>query len=197
MLLTLVKQMRTAIVLLALFTVLTGIVYPCLVTGLAQLLFPWKANGSLIEQDGKVIGSKLIGQAFSDPAYFWGRPSETSPYPYNALNSSGSNMGPSNPIFLETVKKRVELLRLANLKMLPLVPVDLVTASASGLDPDISPMAAFYQVERIANARKMMPESIRMLIRDTITRRTFGILGESRINVLQLNLALDTLQNKR
>jgi len=189
------KQIKIGLILLVLFTVFTGLIYPIVVTGIAQLFFPWKANGSLVEQNGKIIGSSLIGQSFNSPNYFWGRPSATSPYPYNAASSSGSNMGPSNPTFLETIKDRVNHLKQSNPKNNNLIPVDLVTASGSGLDPEISPLAAFYQVPRIAQESHISENEIETLINGLIKNRTLGILGEPRINVLELNIALDKLRN--
>lgn len=190
---TALKQIKIAFILLMLLTILTGVIYPLFVTGLAQLLFPWRANGSLLKQNNKIIGSELIGQSFSDPAYFWSRPSATTPMPYNAANSSGSNMGPTNPDFLATVKNRVIHLHQADLQNKNLIPVDLVTTSASGLDPEISPLAAFYQIPRIAKARGISETKIRIIIEKLILNRSFGILGEPRVNVLQLNLALNNL----
>lgn len=189
----LLKQMKIAIILLIFFTILTGLVYPLLVTGIAQLLFPWRANGSLIQQKGKVIGSYWIGQSFSDPRYFWSRPSATTPFPYNASNSSGSNLGPLNPDFLSVVTRRLSTLHQADLDNQQTVPVDLVTASGSGLDPDISPLAAFYQVHRIAHARGLSEDQLHALVQQHIQPRTFGLLGEPRVNVLELNMALDHL----
>ncbi|TAK73092.1 MAG: potassium-transporting ATPase subunit KdpC [Gammaproteobacteria bacterium] len=183
-----IKQIKTAFILLLLLTILTGIIYPLMVTGVAQLLFPWKANGSLIERDGKVIGSVLIGQSFTDPAYFWGRPSATIPFPYNAAASSGSNMGPSNPDFLSTIKLRVAAFQKWDSQHF--VPVDLVTASGSGLDSEISPEAAFYQVPRIAKLRHLSEAEVRVLVQSVLKERSFYFLGEPRVNVLQLNLAL-------
>ena len=186
------KQIRTAFIFLIFFTLLTGFIYPVLITGLSQLLFPKLANGSLIIQNRNRIGSLLIGQSFTDAKYFWGRPSATSPFPYNAASSAGSNLGPSNPNFLQLVKDRTENLK-KDADSSALVPVDLVTASGSGLDPDISPLAAFYQVPRIAKVRHIPPQDIHSLIQKFIKRRFLGILGEPRVNVLQLNLALDQL----
>ena len=188
------EQMKTALILLIAFTVLTGLLYPLAVTGFAQLLFPAKANGSLMKQNDKVIGSRLIGQFFSSPAYFWGRPSATSPYPYNGEASSGSNLGPTNPNFLATVKERIFQLKEATPQNNDSIPVDLVTASGSGLDPDISPYAAFYQAARIAKARNLSEEEVKKIIQEHIKNRTLGLLGEPRINVLELNLALDRLR---
>jgi K+-transporting ATPase ATPase C chain len=185
-------QLRAAVVTFILLTVVTGVVYPAAVTLIAQGVFPHRANGSLIERDGKTIGSELIGQVFDDPRYFWGRPSATTPFGYNAGSSNGSNMGPTNPDQLKNVKDRVEALRQAHpdQKDKP-VPVDLVTASASGLDPHISPAAAEYQVTRVAEKRGMPVDQIRKLVKDHTEGRTLALLGEPRVNVLQLNLALD------
>jgi len=190
------RQLRAALVSLGLLTLLTGLVYPLVVTGLAQVIFPRQANGSLIVRDGKAVGSELIGQPFDDPKYFWGRPSATSPYPYNAGSSSGSNLGPTNPDLEKAVKERVEVLRAADPGNTAPVPVDLVTASASGLDPHISPAAALYQVRRVARARGLDEAAVRQLVEGHTDDRTFGILGEPRVNVLALNLALDA-QAKR
>jgi potassium-transporting ATPase KdpC subunit len=190
------KPVKTACILLILLTFLTGLIYPVLVTGLAQLLFPWQANGSLLTKNNQRIGSTLIGQSFTDPKYFWGRPSATTPFPYNAENSSGSNIGPSNPNFLVAVKGRIQVLHQADPQNQYLIPIDLVTASGSGLDPEISPLAAFYQVSRIAKARGLAEKDISILIRHLIINRTLRILGEPRVNVLALNLALDELPAK-
>lgn len=190
-----IKQIKTAFMLLILFSILTGLIYPAVVTGLAQLLFSWRANGSIMQQNNKIIGSELIGQSFSDPKYFWSRPSATTPFPYNAENSSGSNLGPSNPDFLATVKDRVANLRKADPQNKNLIPVDLVTASGSGLDPEISPLAAFYQVHRVAIARGVSETEIQILIKNRIKNRFLKILGEPRVNVLELNLALDNLES--
>lgn len=194
-----IKQIKTASILLLLLTILTGLIYPAIVTGLAQLLFPWRANGSLMEENGKTIGSLLIGQSFTEPKYFWGRPSATMPFSYNAANSSGSNLGPTNPDLLTAIKARAANLHQSDSQNNNLlIPIDLVTASASGLDPDISPAAAFYQVPRIAEARNISAKDIQLLIEKLTINRTAGILGEPRLNVLELNLALDDLKyNKR
>ncbi|MGB6976653.1 MAG: potassium-transporting ATPase subunit KdpC [Gammaproteobacteria bacterium] len=192
-----IKQLKTSILLLVLFSILTGLIYPAVVTGLAQLLFAKQANGSLIQQDNKVIGSKLIGQYFNTPDYFWGRPSATTSFPYNAIASAGSNLGPTNPDLITTVKNRISILhKLDSQNQLP-IPVDLVTASASGLDPEISPLAAFYQVSRVAKARNLPENQVIALIQHSIKKRFLWILGEPRVNVLQLNLALDNLTRKK
>jgi K+-transporting ATPase ATPase C chain len=175
-----------AIRVLVILTIITGVVYPLLVTGIAQVAFPDKANGSLIVQNEKIVGSRLIGQAFSDPKYFWGRPSATSPMPYNGAASSGSNQGPTNPALKEAVEGRIKALGGAT----P-VPADLVTASGSGLDPHISPAAADYQVARVAKARNLSEDRVRGLVAQHTQGRQLGILGEPVVNVLELNLALD------
>jgi potassium-transporting ATPase KdpC subunit len=180
-----------ALRMLAILTVLTGVAYPYLVTGIAQVAFPRAANGSLIQAGGKATGSALIGQPFDDPKYFWGRPSATSPQPYNATASSGSNQGPRNPALADAVKDRVKALRDADPGNAAAVPIDLVTASASGLDPEISVAAALYQVGRVAKARGVSESSVRSLVDAGTSTPTFGLLGEARVNVLKLNLALD------
>jgi len=184
-------HLRASIVSVIIFTVVTGIAYPLIVTGIAQVVFPSQANGSLIVKDGKVVGSALIGQPFDDPKYFWSRPSATSPFPDNAGSSAGSNLSPTNPDLIKTVQGRVDALRAADPGSTAPVPVDLVTASGSGLDPHISPAAALYQVPRVARERKLDPQTVRQLVERHIERRTLGILGEPRVNVLALNLALD------
>jgi len=184
-------HVRAAIVSLALFTVVTGVVYPALVTVIAQLVFPHQANGSLIVKDGKTVGSTLIGQPFDDPKYFWGRPSATSPFGYNAGASVASNLSPTNPDLIKAVQGRVDALRAADPGNTAPVPVDLVTASGSGLDPHISPAAALYQVERVAKARKMSAADVRALVEKHTEGRQLGFFGEPRVNVLALNLALD------
>jgi K+-transporting ATPase ATPase C chain len=181
--------------MLLVFTVLTGVAYPLLLTGIAQGLMPNAANGSLIVQDGKPVGSALIGQPFSDAKYFWGRPSATGPFPYNAAASSGSNLGPTNPALAEAVGTRIAALRAADPGNEAPVPVDLVTASASGLDPHISPAAAQFQVPRVARARSLPEERVKQLVVDQTERRQLGVLGEPRVNVLRLNLALDALKS--
>jgi len=187
-------QLRPAIVILALFTLLTGVLYPLAVTGLAQALFPRQANGSLIERNGQVIGSELIGQAFDNPRYFWGRLSATAPFPYNAAASSGSNLGPTNPALEVAVKTRIDALQKADPGNTQSIPVDLVTASGSGLDPHISVAAALYQVPRVARERGLSEEQVRSLVSAHTDGRTFGFLGEPRVNVLKLNLALDEIR---
>ena len=185
------SQIRPALMILALMTLVTGVAYPLLVTGVAQTVFPSQAQGSLVVKDGKVIGSTLIGQPFDDPKYFWGRPSATSPFADNAGSSSGSNLSPTNPDLVKAVQGRVDALRAADPGNTAPVPVDLVTASGSGLDPHISPAAALYQAERVARARKLQPEAVRQLVDRNIEGRFLGFLGEPRVNVLALNLALD------
>ena len=188
------RQLRIALIFLGLFTVITGIIYPLLVTGIAQAFFHHQANGSLIEKDGKNLGSELIGQPFSDPKYFWGRLSATSPFPYNAGSSSGSNYGPSNPALRQAVQARIDALKAVDPDNSEPVPVDLVTFSASGLDPHISVAAANYQVPRVARYRGLSEEQVYALVSRFTEGRQFGILGEPRVNVLQLNLALDQLR---
>lgn len=187
------KELKPALVILLALTALTGVAYPLLVTGIAQSVFPVAANGSLIERDGKVIGSTLIGQPFTDPKYFWGRPSATSPMPYNAAASSGSNQGPLNPALEAAVKGRIAALKAADPGQTAPIPVDLVTASGSGLDPHISPAAASWQAPRIARLRGLAMGSVRTLVERHTEGRQFGVLGEPRVNVLQLNLALDAM----
>jgi len=187
------RLLRQAIVLLLLLTAITGIAYPFAVTGIAQLVFPHQANGSLILRDGKPVGSALIGQSFTDPKYFWGRPSATAPQPYNGTASAGSNLGPANPALRVAIKQRIAALRAADPDNRAPVPVDLVMASGSGLDPDISPAAALYQSSRVAHARGLPPDGVRALIQRHTRGRQFGVLGEPRVNVLELNLALDRL----
>jgi K+-transporting ATPase ATPase C chain len=196
------RQLRPAIALIVLMTVLTGLVYPLGMTGIARVLFPHQAAGSLVEKDGKVIGSSLIGQNFQDPKYFWGRPSATTdtdpndatktvPAPYNAANSVGSNLGPTSKTLVERVTGDADKLRADNPNAA--VPVDLVTTSASGLDPDITPAAAEYQVLRVAKARGLPQTKVRELVADATEGRTLGVLGEPRVNVLKLNMELDAV----
>ncbi|OIR05552.1 potassium-transporting ATPase C chain [mine drainage metagenome] len=188
------KELRPAVMSFLLLTLLTGIAYPLLVTGISQVTMPAKANGSLIMKDGKAVGSSLIGQSFSDPKYFWGRPSATGPMPNNASASSGSNLGPTNPALLDAVKGRVQALRDADPGNAQPVPVDLVTASASGLDPHISPAAAEYQLPRVARVRNLDPDALRKLVAEHTEGRQFGFLGEPRVNVLELDMALDAMR---
>jgi potassium-transporting ATPase KdpC subunit len=190
-------QLRPALMMLLTLTLLTGLIYPLAVTGLAQLLLPILADGSLIIRDGKVIGSELIGQQFDDPKYFWGRPSATSPFPYNAAASSGSNLGPTNPAFIDAVRGRVSALRAADPVNDTPIPVDLVTASGSGLDPHMSPAAAEYQLKRVARARGLGENTLRDLVARHTEGRQLGVLGERRINILKLNVALDDLSAER
>jgi K+-transporting ATPase ATPase C chain len=184
-------QFRPALVLIILMTVLTGIVYPLLVTAVSQVGMPERANGSLIVREGKPVGSALIGQPFGDPKHFWSRPSATSPYPYNASSSSGSNQGPTNPALTDAVTARIKALRDADPGNVAPVPADLVTASGSGLDPHISPAAAEYQVARVAKARSVDPAKVRALVAEATEGRQLGFLGEPRVNVLLTNLDLD------
>jgi len=186
------SQLRPALLMLAMLTLVTGVAYPLLVTGIAQAIFPSQAQGSLIVKDGKVVGSALIGQPFDDPKYFWSRPSATSPFANNAGASSGSNLGPANPDLVKAVQGRVDALRAADPAHVAPVPVDLVTASGSGLDPHISPAAALYQVPRVAKARRLSPEAVRALVERHTEGRFLGFLGEPRVNVLAINLELDT-----
>ena len=185
---------RPAITLFILLSLVTGLLYPLLVTGISQAVFPAQAAGSLIERDGKLIGSRLIGQNFTDPKYFWSRPSATRPYPNNAAASSGSNLGPLNPALKAAVESRVKVLREVDPGNTAPVPVDLVTASASGLDPHISPAAADYQAGRVARVRGLAPEAVRALVAQHTEDRQWGVFGEPRVNVLELNLALDRSQ---
>jgi potassium-transporting ATPase KdpC subunit len=197
------KEIRPAIVLVIALTLITGLIYPLVMTGIAGVIFPYQAQGSLIEKDGKVIGSALIGQVFADGKYFHGRPSATNTpdpkdpsktidAPYNAANSAGSNLGPTNKALIERVKGEVENLKKENASAQ--VPIDLVTTSGSGLDPDISPEAAYFQLPRVAKARNLPEERVRALVEGQIEGRTLGLLGEPRVNVLKLNLALDGLK---
>ena len=188
------KQLKIALILFAFLTVLTGLLYPALITGIAQVIFPNQANGSLITQNGQVVGSSLIGQQFDDPKYFWGRLSANGDHPYNAALSGGSNLGPTNPALLKQVSDRIAALQAADPGNTQPIPVDLVTASGSGLDPDISIAAARYQAPRIARLRSLSLDKVNALIDQNTTGRTLGFLGEPRVNVLNLNLALDGLK---
>jgi len=194
------SQVRPALVTLLFFSILVGLVYPLVVTGFAQVAFPLQANGSLILKDGNAVGSKLIGQPFDDPEYFWGRPSATGSFSYNAFNaedltgSSGSNYGPLNPVLLDAVQARVNALKAADPANTAPVPVDLVTASGSGLDPHISVAAALYQVSRVAKERGMSQDAVRTLVDQYTEGRQFGLLGEPRVNVVRLNLAVDGIK---
>ena len=194
------RQLRPAFFMLLIFTLITGVIYPLVVTGIAQVAFPHQANGSLIVIDGKTYGSELIGQQFDDPKYFWGRLSATGAFPYNAFNaetltgSSGSNYGPLNPALMEMVQARIDALKAADPGNTAPIPVDLVTASGSGLDPHISVAAALYQVHRVAQARGLSEESMTTLVNQYTQGRQFGFLGEPTVNVLELNLALDGLK---
>jgi K+-transporting ATPase ATPase C chain len=185
-----ISQIRPALVTLALFTAITGIGYPLLVTGIAQAAFPSQANGSILDRGGKPNGSSLVGEPFSDPKYFWGRGSAATP-PYNGRASSGSNLGPTNPVLVDAVKSRIKALKDADPENRSPIPVDLVTSSASGLDPHISPAAADYQVSRVARARGIDQEIVRAFVIAHTEGRQLGLLGEPRVNVLELNLALD------
>jgi K+-transporting ATPase ATPase C chain len=191
---TMLKELRATLVLFLALSAVTGIAYPLLVTGVASVALPRQALGTLIVADGKTVGSALIGQSFSDPKHFWSRPSATSPYAYNAAASSGSNQGPLNPALIEAVEGRVKALREADPGNTAPVPVDLVTASASGLDPHISPAAAEYQLARVARARGLETAALRELVARHTEGRQLGVLGEPRVNVLQLNLALDAFR---
>jgi potassium-transporting ATPase KdpC subunit len=188
------RMLRPILVLFVSLTVLTGLVYPLVVTGIGKLVFPAQVSGSLVIRDGKAVGSMLIGQSFQDPKYFWGRLSATSPMPNNAAGSSGSNFGPTNPALLDAVKARVDALKAVDPDNSLPVPVDLVTASGSGLDPDISPAAALYQVTRVARERRMDPVKVRQLVLGAVQPPQWWVFGESRVNVLLLNLALDRAQ---
>lgn len=182
---------RPALTLFAALTLICGVLYPAAVTGIGRLLFPEQVAGSLILRDTQAIGSRLIGQAFTAPKYFWGRPSATAPMPNNGLASSGANLGPSNPALLDAIKSRIEALQTADPSNKTAIPIDLVTASASGLDPEISLAAAYYQAGRIASERKISIDRVRQLVENNSLPQYFGFFGEPRVNVLQLNLALD------
>jgi potassium-transporting ATPase KdpC subunit len=189
------KQMlRPLLVLFTLLTVMTGLVYPFLVTGLGRVFFPGQVAGSLVVRDGRVVGSSLIGQSFQEPKYFWGRLSATSPMPYNATASGGSNLGPTNPALIDAVRARIDALKAADPGNSAPIPVDLVTASASGLDPHMSPAAALYQLERVARARHIDPAKLRQFVLAHVEAPQWGIFGEARVNVLLLNLDLDRAQ---
>lgn len=188
------QVIRTAVLLFAVMTFLTGILYPLAVTGLAQTLLPWQANGSLIKINEEKTASELVGQPFREPRYFWGRPSATTPVAYNGASSTGSNLGPSNPALKEAVQKRSAAQLAFNQENSLTIPVDLVTASGSGLDPHISPAAAFYQVPRVAKARSIDERKVAELVRTHIRNRQFGILGEPAVHVLHLNMALDAMR---
>jgi K+-transporting ATPase ATPase C chain len=190
------KQLRAALVSLAMLTLITGVIYPLVVTGIARAAFPKKSGGSLIVRDGRMSGSELIGQPFDDPRYFWGRPSATGPFPYNAAASSGSNLGPANPSLADAVEARIEALRAVDPENTRPIPADLVTASGSGLDPHISVPAALYQAPRVARTRGLIEEQVLLLVQRHIEDRQFGILGEPRVNVLKLNLALDGMSQR-
>jgi K+-transporting ATPase ATPase C chain len=190
------RQLRPVFMVFLLLTVVTGIVYPLIVTGVAQFLFPEKANGSLIRGEGGYAGSELIGQPFDDPKYFWGRLSATPDFPFNSASSAGSNLGPSNPALVEAVKTRMEALQKADPGNHFPIPIDLVTSSGSGLDPHISPAAAMYQIPRVVRARGVPEDQVRRLVEQFTEPRQWGFLGEPRVNVLKLNRALDHIQNK-
>ena len=187
------RELKTAFLMLIVLTVLTGIVYPLVVTGISQVAFHDQANGSLIVEGGVVHGSRLIGQSFDDPRYFWSRPSATGPVPYNASASTGSNLGPINPALVQSFKERVDKLRAGSPGNEP-IPVDLITSSGSGLDPHISPAGARFQIARVAAARKLNEERVRTLVEEHVEGRLLGFMGEPRVNVLELNLALDRLR---
>jgi K+-transporting ATPase ATPase C chain len=187
-------SLRSALTLFVLLTVLTGFVYPAIVTAVARLVFPATAAGSVLVRDGHAVGSALIGQSFHDPGHFWGRPSATTPQPYNGVGSTGSNLGPLNPALTDAVKERIKALRAADPGNAAPIPVDLVTASASGLDPEISVAAASYQAARIARARGLPETRVQALIVAHTEGRLLGVLGEPRVNVLELNLAVDALK---
>lgn len=194
------ENLKPPIIIFVLLSLLTGIIYPLVVTGMAQVAFPSNANGSIIYKAGRAVGSELIGQAFTDPKYFWGRPSATSGFPDNALASGGSNLGPTNPALADAVKARAAALRAADHGNSSPIPVDLITASGSGLDPHISPAAAMYQVPRVARARGMSEGKVKELVSKNTEGRWLGLLGEERVNVLKLNLNLDSplsFQEKR
>lgn len=188
------RQLKPALIVFGLMVVLTGLIYPTVMTGIAQVIFPHQANGSLVQKNGQLVGSNLIGQPFDTPEYFWGRLSATSPYPDNAAASSGSTLGPTNPKLTDEILSRIDALKKADPTNDQPIPVDLVTSSASGLDPDISPAAAYYQAGRVARARNLDVVKVNHLIVQRIQGRQFGFLGEERVNVLDLNMALDQLK---
>ena len=190
------QQIKTAFLSIIVLTIITGIVYPLLVTGMAQIFFPGQANGSLIYREAKPVGSALIGQQFDDPKYFWGRLSATSPLPFNAASSSGSNLGPSNPALLDEINGRIKALKAADLGNTIPIPVDLVTSSASGLDPHISKAGAYYQVGRIARLRGLSQDAVKAIVKQHTRGRLLGLIGEPVVNVLEINLALDSLKDK-
>lgn len=191
------KEILRSFVVLIFLTILTGVIYPLLITGIGQIAFTRQVNGSLINKDGVLMGSNLIGQDFTSPRYFWGRLSETSPVPYNAAASSGSNLGPLNPTLMANVKARIALVTQADPTQKEQIPVDLVTSSASGLDPDISVLSAYYQASRVAKARGLTLNQVNDLIDENTTSAQFGFLGQARVNVLKLNLALDQAQQAK
>lgn len=191
------RELRVSLALLLVLTIVAGVIYPLAVTGIGKVVFPHAAGGSLIERDGRVVGSRLIGQPFDDPRHFWGRPSATGPVAYNGASSSGSNVGPTNPAKFEAVKARVDALRAADPGQAAPIPIDLVTASGSGLDPDISPAAAAFQVPRVARSRGLDENTVRRLVAAATRERDLGLLGERRVNVLELNLALDAREPAR
>jgi K+-transporting ATPase ATPase C chain len=185
------NHLRPALVIFAIFTLICGVIYPFAIAGIGNIAFPEQSTGSLVVRNGQPIGSILIGQAFSSPHYFWGRPSATSPMPNNGTASGGSNLGPSNPVLIEVIKQRTAVLKASDPTNTAPIPVDLVTASASGLDPDISLNAAYYQADRVANERQLSIKHVQSLIDKYSQKQYFGFWGEPRINVLQLNIALD------
>ncbi|AGY58959.1 potassium-transporting ATPase subunit KdpC [Gloeobacter kilaueensis] len=189
-------QLRPALLSVMVLTLLTGIVYPLLLAGIASLAFPFQAHGSLVTRNGRIVGSRLIGQEFTSPRYFWSRPSATTPAPYNAAASSGSNLGPTNEKLTQEGRGRIAHLRATDPTNTAPVPIDLITASGSGLDPDISPAAAHYQAGRVARARSLAPARVHALVEQQIEGRVLGFLGEPQVNVLQLNLALDALGSR-
>lgn len=191
-----IRMIRNTLMSILLFTVITGFIYPLAVTGLAQVIFPGQANGSIITKNGKTVGSELLGQQFEDPKYFWGRLSATTPYAYNGGSSGGSNLGPNNPDLMKAVQARVQALHDSDPGNTAKIPVDLVTASSSGLDPHISPAAAAYQVQRVAKLRGMDAAKVSALVAANTEGRQFGFLGEPVVNVLKMNLALDELGQK-